>query len=325
MAPSVSFRSVRVASAALLFLAALLSAPERTDELAEPAPTWRGEPEVVPGWERLACVECHADVVDEWKSTLHALAWVDETYQDDLADKRRPQSCWGCHAPRPLAPDWPRKPKPRADERELGVTCETCHRGPDGTLLGPWGLPTDAHASVRSERFVGDGTIALCTSCHATTIGPVVGIAKDFEGGGERTCVGCHMRPKERVLADGSRRPGRSHALQTPRDPAFLARAFELELGTDPPTLRITNLAGHRIPGLVGRRIEFTIEPLAGGRPTGRIRHVVDDDAWLAAGASVAIPLALDGGETAVLVRGEHDDPRLARTVEFLVRELELR
>jgi len=322
-------RALAVASFVATLGLALAGTDEPDDPLEEPAPLWAGEPEVVPGLDELDCVECHADVAGEWKSTLHALSWVDETYRDDLAGKRRPEGCWGCHAPRPLAPTWPRRPKVRDEDRHLGVTCETCHRAPDGGILGPWGHPTDAHVSTRSDAFVGAGTVRLCTSCHATTIGPVIGVAKDFDAR-ERTCVECHMAPVERELADGTRRLGRSHALQTPRDPAFLARAFaieldRLELDRSAAAVRVTNRAGHRVPGLVDRAFEFTVDVFQDERRTARSRHVVDRDAWLPAGATVAIPLELDGDETRVRVRGEHDDPRLGRTVEFIVRELELR
>jgi len=76
----------------------------------------------------------------------------------------------------------------------------------------------------------------MCAVCHATNIGPVVGIAKDFLGAKLEeqgsSCIGCHMAPMDRKPSKGAEesapvRPGRSHAIQTPRDPAFLALAFE--------------------------------------------------------------------------------------------------
>ena len=75
----------------------------------------------------------------------------------------------------------------------------------------------------------------LCAVCHKTNIGPVVGIAKDYFASKQaergRTCVGCHMAKVERAWADGEGVPvrvGRSHAIQTPRDPSFLRQAFAL-------------------------------------------------------------------------------------------------
>ena len=43
---------------------------------------------------------------------------------------------------------------------------------------------------------------AMCSVCHSTNIGPVVGIAKDFETSKQaergRSCIGCHMQAIER-------------------------------------------------------------------------------------------------------------------------------
>src|SRR6185503_17542859 len=99
------------------------------------------------------------------------------------------------------------------------------------------------------------GSNALCSACHAFNIGPVIGIAKDFatanlEGRG-LSCVGCHMAPVERAWAsDAPPRPGRSHAIQTPRDPAFLRLAFGTTVRTagGKTTLVLENQAGHRVP-----------------------------------------------------------------------------
>jgi hypothetical protein len=88
-----------------------------------------------------------------------------------------------------------------------------------------------------------------------------VGIAKDFEQAKmaerDRSCVGCHTHRVEMKFAarhggeDPPARKGRSHAIQTPRDPGFLRRAFDLSLTVDggKSKVTVTNQAGHRVPG----------------------------------------------------------------------------
>ena len=284
----------------------------------------------------LSCWGCHETIADEWALTQHAHAWVDEVYREALKDKRRPESCHGCHIPKPLhempAERFGRKPPPRTEEEGKlvhGVTCRTCHGGPDGTILGPWGAPTDAHASAQSEHFVGTGSNAVCIACHRTTIGPVIGIGKDFDLGRleERgmSCVGCHMHAVERPAATDDDdnptavRPGRSHLLQTPRDPAFLAQAFALSARNvaGKTTLTVANRAGHRVPGFVDRRIVLTARALdGGGAVLSEVEHTIDDTAYLPLEQS--IDLRFDAEGTRVRVTGLHHMPGLDEPVPFL-------
>ena len=306
-------------------------------DLTRPAPLAGALTERLEDLEGLACAECHADVVAEWSESLHALAWVDELFQDDIDRMRKPQSCYGCHVPEPLiGAGVPRKPAARAGDFHLGVDCATCHLGPDGeTVHGPWGLENDAHPSVRDERFADAAAGELCIACHATNIGPVIGIAKDFESSGGaargRMCVACHMAPVERELStpgpDGKplRRAGRSHALQTPRDPSFLRRAFGITARAQSARtlLRFENLAGHRVPGLIGRRFRFRVEVLEdGGRTLASARLELDHRSPLPVDG--AREVAIDAIGPTVRVTGQHFDPRLEDPVVFLELDLAL-
>lgn len=329
---------------AALFLCWSARAPDLA-ELKTPRPAdERGA--ALDGWrERISCAQCHADVAEEWAGTLHGRAWVDEAYREELADVRRQESCHNCHIPEPLhlqaAADGalPQKPKPRdATARDVpatdvdahfGVSCETCHRGPDGTILGPWGAPTDAHASKKHASFLPESKSALCIACHATTVGPVIGIAKDFvdtdQAAKGKSCVGCHMAPVERPAAHEDGRPalapraGRSHALQTPRDPAFLARAFEITAARrdGKVVVRVANACGHRVPGRIGRAIALSAELLdAAGKSVAKGAISIETKKSLAADGAVEIELAGDGAS--VRVTGTHDAPALPETVSFL-------
>lgn len=316
--------------------------------LAAPKPA-DGRGTELEGWREIACARCHADVTQEWSTTLHGRAWVDEAYREELAEVRRQESCHNCHIPEPLHLQLgadgalPQKPKPRDAtlrnaplpevDAHFGVSCAACHAGADGAVLGPWGAPTEAHKSQKHASFLPESKSALCIACHATTVGPVIGIAKDFvdtdQAAKGRSCVGCHMAPVTRPAASEEGQPalaaraGRSHALQTPRDPSFLARAFEIaaERRGDKVVVRIANACGHRVPGRIGRVITVAAELLdADGRTVAKGSHAFETKRSLAADASVEIELA--GTGAAVRVRGTHEAPALPETVEFLDAKL---
>jgi hypothetical protein len=304
---------------------ALCAARSGQDDLKPPAPAVALRPAQLAEAGQLACGQCHAAQVAEWATTAHAIAWADEVYQEDLADKKKPELCHGCHVPEPLfVTGLDAKPKARAAERRLGVDCAACHVGPSGAQLGPRGGSTEAHATERSQAFVGAGTNALCAACHDTNIGPVIGVAKDFEASGQaergRTCVGCHMAKVERAGGVA----GRDHALQTPRDPSFLARAFQLSVeraGTpgsgEKVRLVIANAAGHRVPGIIGRHVTFRAELLdSSGKVVAEGQLEIDHRTYLPVDERRAIELA--GNGTSVRVRGLHEDPRADEALSFL-------
>lgn len=329
-----------VVACALLFLASSLAIAlqerPRTWDLKTPAPAVSFTPAKIEKLEELACAACHADVALEWASTGHALAWVDEQYLEELKEKKKPESCWGCHIPKPLMQgSLSARPTAREDARRFGVSCESCHLGPDGVMLGPRGTPTSAHASKASDAFIGQGSNALCITCHKVNIGPVVGIAKDFEQSGQekrgQSCVGCHSANVEMRFAksppdkgaEAPARKGKSHALQTPRDPTFLRRAFELSLhvADGKSLVTVKNAAGHRVPGLIGRKITFKAEALdAQGKVLTKGELVIEAETYLPVDESIDIALSARAAEVHVV--GHHDDPRAVTPVTFLDERL---
>jgi hypothetical protein len=131
-------------------------------------------------------------------------------------------------------------------------------------------------------------------------------------------------KPSKGAEAGATERPGRSHAIQTPRDPAFLALAFEPSARVEggKTIVKIQNHAGHRVPGLIGRRVEFQVEVLdAGGKAVGKGGVTFDARSYLAYDKSAEIAVAAVG--TAVHLRGLHHDPRRDEPVEFLDVRLE--
>jgi len=323
------------ALACLAILLALLSAPdEKPWELSPPAPTIRLRPEKLEQLEGETCGTCHADVLAEWVSSAHAISWQDELYREALKEKSRPQACWSCHIPKPLlASGLTERVEARSEHQALGISCASCHLAADGSVLGPAGRASSAHASRASDFMTEKASSALCSVCHSTNIGPVVGIAKDFETSKQaergRSCVGCHMHSLERQPARGAPEGaaayrGRSHAIQTPRDPSFLARAFELTLAIDGKrsVITIKNRAGHRVPGLIGREIRFEAELLdAQGQKLASGELTFDAERYLPVDQSAQLPLAAVGKKVRIV--GLHRDPRADAPVRFLERELE--
>jgi hypothetical protein len=270
-------------------------------KLAAPRPAPDGRPVENETWKELSCSSCHENVAREWARTTHATAWLDPRYQAELNDKRKPEACHNCHIPEPLSGFEPgTKPAPRSGAPHSGVECSACHLGKEREILGPVGAATRAHASKQDVLFTQAGRSQLCLSCHATSVGPVIGIGKDFvetrqwEQG--RSCVGCHMQALEREFvsdpaghaklgdAPYAKRPGRSHELQSPRDPAFLARAFEISARREESGTRVAfkNACGPRVPGLIGREIEIEAELLdTGGKSLGKQSLVLDHRRFL--------------------------------------------
>ena len=156
------------------------------------------------------------------------MAWVDEIYREAIAGRKRPGLCHACHIPGPLLLDGlARRPVARDADRHYGVSCEACHLGADGVVLGPRGTATDAHPTAASE-YLREKSSELCATCHRTNIGPVIGIAKDFEkadmAARGRSCVGCHMAPVERAWANAPGDPADPGGAPVPKAYAELRR-----------------------------------------------------------------------------------------------------
>lgn len=298
-----------------------------------------GRPNALERAGELECNRCHSTIVEEWSTTTHAMAWVDPHYQKALSKKRRPESCHGCHIPKPLhLGDLSSKPIPRPkspEEWHFGVSCNSCHLGPGGVILGPGGHGNEAHAVKQGRSFTREGRNDLCSSCHRTTIGPVIGVAKDFELAGKaakgQSCVGCHMTVEFRSSAvDPERGPspervGRSHRINGPLDTEFLSEAFGLsaEHQAGKTILRISNEAGHRVPGLTTRSFEFAAVALDGeGSELGRGELYVDSRSFIPVDGAALIEL--DGNAAQVQVTADHNAPGVDRPIRFLERKIEL-
>jgi len=288
------------------------------------------------------CIRCHTAIGEEWRSTTHATAWIDEPYQKELKSVRRKKSCYGCHIPEPMAgQDLESRPTPRGTMKHLGVHCTSCHQDTDGTtVLGPFGLETSAHPTKKSELFDHGDNSALCIACHRTSIGPVIGVAQDFVDTEQAefglSCVECHMPGLRRPIANREEgkegepyetRRSTDHRLMTPRDPVFMRKAFILEAekkdGT--VTFSIENKIGHRVPGLLERKIHFECEIFdAAGDSIGKSKHTIDNRAFLPAEETHDIVLEEAAKAVRLVVEGIHEAPGAKKPDTFFEKTYSL-
>ncbi|MBS2015410.1 MAG: hypothetical protein JST00_21155 [Deltaproteobacteria bacterium] len=204
------------------------------------------------------CRRCHAQIADDWATSMHARSSTDPVYQRSFA--REPSSfCHDCHAPEKTS-------------AEHGIGCVTCHdpRG-TGVVLAVAALaPTPApHAIVRDARFGGDDA---CAGCHQFAFPDAE--ARGHDGAliqrtidehrasrfADRSCASCHM-PKRAV-------GGRAHAFTATSDEATLRRALVVRAVTRDAGRIVLDLepgeVGHAFPtGDLFRRLLVVAEVVA--------------------------------------------------------------
>jgi hypothetical protein len=170
--------------------------------------------------------------------------------------------------------------------------------------------------------MAGPGRNDLCSACHSTNIGPVIGIAKDYPdsraAAAGTTCVDCHMAPLAEQ-PEGAERAVLSHALQTPRDPAFLRLAFDVRARREDrrTVVVLGNRAGHRVPGLSGRSLRFDARVLdAAGKVVGEGTLELDTRSYLPVDDTTRLVVEAVGAS--LRLTGHHTDPRVDDPVPFL-------
>ncbi|MCA9570097.1 MAG: hypothetical protein KC656_19765, partial [Myxococcales bacterium] len=172
-----------------------------------------------------SCAACHAEIAAEWRTSVHAVAWIDPQYQAEIGKSGNRWLCLNCHTPlkvqqdrfavaledgdveRPVLVD---NPDFDAALREEGITCAACHVR-DGVVHGP-GLGGNAPHPVKADPTYRSGE--LCLRCHqATATYPGKSFICVFDTGREwrdgpyddegKSCVTCHMPTVERPAALG--------------------------------------------------------------------------------------------------------------------------
>jgi hypothetical protein len=249
-----------------------------------------------------SCGQCHREIYEEWKTSIHAHAYEDPFFQAYWKKDNNIWVCLNCHAPlenqQPtLIKDIPRgrvekavqEPNPRYDPeyQKESVTCAACHVR-DGVIYGPFDDAVAPHPTKFDPKFK---TAELCYRCHNVMSGPAqfynvgpCGTYAEYEGKywmKEKgfICQSCHMPEIERPAAvNGPIRRGRQHLWRGGHDPEMIKRAVSIQVKADTEapkpgdrvgfTLTLVNAgAGHKIPTGDPDRfftVEFMVEDRQG-------------------------------------------------------------
>lgn len=266
------------------------------DDYAHAIP-FQSVPEGLTSLKAESCGQCHRDIYEEWKTSIHAHAYEDPFFQAYWKKDKNIWVCLNCHTPlenqqptlikdipRGRVEKAPQTPNPGYDAefQKESVTCAACHVR-DGVILGPFEDAVAPHPTKYDPKF---RTAELCSRCHNVVSGPAqfynvgpCGTYAEYEGKHwqERgfICQSCHMPEIERPVAlGGPVRRGRQHLWRGGHDPAMIRRAVAIEVKADPEapkpggrvefTLTLVNAgAGHKIPTGDPDRfftVEFVVE-----------------------------------------------------------------
>jgi hypothetical protein len=252
-----------------------------------------------------SCGQCHREIYEEWKTSIHSRSYQDPFFQAYWTKDKHIWVCLNCHTPlenqQPtLVKDIPRgrvekahletNPHFDAEYQKEGVTCAACHVR-DGAILGPYDDSAAPHPTKFDPSF---RTTEVCYRCHNVVSGPAqfynvgpCGTYAEYEGKffmKERgfICQSCHMPEIDRPVAEnGPIRRGRQHLWRGGHDPDMVKRAVAIQVTATPSvpkpgedlnvTLTLLNAgAGHKIPTGDPDRY-FTVEFEVVNRNGGRI------------------------------------------------------
>lgn len=199
-------------------------------------------------WESSAqCKDCHTALYDEWFGSHHQISYTNPEVRQ-LSDDFRKEECMDCHLPRPLAvTGFGKRTLPRRTHFDEGVSCITCHLGPDGGILARNDRPEVPCKPQASTEFL---MVDACASCHNQHGTSDQFRASHFAQLGS-DCATCHMPEVERVRKDGSKRMGRKHAWAGCHDLTSLQSAGKFTTSVDQGelVLSLKNIgAGHNFP-----------------------------------------------------------------------------
>lgn len=196
----------------------------------------------------LDCRRCHEAVRREWENSAHARSWTNPQVQGAFQHFGHDRNCESCHAPQPLFTMPAQSPVLlRAEHRETGVDCLTCHLLPDNRGVAARRTLGESQAPCRPQATPSLTDSSACAACH-------VAIYKDWTesryAGEKKTCQVCHMRSEP-----GS---GVSHICLGGHDDATVRSGAKLACRQEGAELvvAVTNHAtGHNFPGERHNRI----------------------------------------------------------------------
>lgn len=207
-------RRVLGVTVVLTGVAALASAASRPS--AEPAAAQCRRSETIAA---ASCVECHAEIGAQWRSSGHATAFDDPVFAAEY-EPAPSAFCDGCHAPA------------LAGVHD-GVDCASCH-GASAAASGPSGA--EACATCHQFAFEPDHPVYDPADPMQDTV------HEWQQSGTKRTCVDCHMPRRDGV---------RSHRFVGAGDPSLVASALDITATREGSSIRIVldaDAAGHAVP-----------------------------------------------------------------------------
>ncbi|MCU0698231.1 MAG: cytochrome c family protein [Myxococcaceae bacterium] len=229
------------------------------------------------------CERCHAQVVTEWRESLHSRAHhandplyaAMRTLRTQKQGTSIPGNCARCHTPRDVRDH-------ESKAAKTGVSCATCHQlddvhlgdekkgvealtwGPAKVFRGPHDVEngvSPVHGNGPALPALADGK-TLCLACHGEERN-AAGIATCSTGVEHQTlstagtCVSCHLPEVQGPSGAVSSRPThRSHVFRGPhhawrtKTPGLLAESVALSgrFENDRVIARLENLASHGFP-----------------------------------------------------------------------------
>lgn len=205
---------------------------------SEPLPSPRQE---AAGTAIADCQRCHQAVWDEWRASMHAVAWTSPSVQAAFQHFGHDRKCESCHAPIPVFETGLENPvKFRKQDHERGVDCVSCHLTADGRVAA---RHTNDDAPCRPIATAELQSSLQCAGCH-------VAIYDDWKESSfavaGKTCQSCHMP----AVAD--RTNGTSHLTLGGHDDQTVRMAARLTCEVEGDELVVTvenHGAGHNFPG----------------------------------------------------------------------------
>lgn len=210
-------------------------------------------------------------------ATAHSVAGSDPWPIEAKRVEEDGKECNVCHFPAPFnypdlsGPAVFEKVPPRADNRQAGITCASCHLTPEGKIRGPYEVDAP-HETVADKSTQ---TAAACARCHGEgerVVGKQTQTSlewlEDFNkpGLGRQQCQDCHMPRTVRKLAEDFPVPERAVARHTwTGGHSFRRVASALNLsvvqareGQARFDLHVANVgAGHSVPTGSNRRAVY--------------------------------------------------------------------
>lgn len=108
----------------------------------------------------LACIRCHEDIYEQYRTTVHGVAVVEE-------GKKEPPYCIDCHGWHYILPS--SDERSRTNPANIPQTCQSCHA--QTAIKKRYGLTKDVagtfeHSFHNRRGEMGSKSVAVCTSCH---------------------------------------------------------------------------------------------------------------------------------------------------------------